>query len=712
MAKARKPKAENSEARDLIKRIHQRYKVMTEADDANRRLAIDDMKFVNEPGHQWDDYMKRERGERPCYEFNKTRITVKRVINDMRANRPAGKVRAQEDGDKDTADIYEGQARNIWNISDGDTVIDGAAEWQVAAGIGAWRIDTQYVSDNSFDQDIVLRAIPNPLCLYADPAAKDHLYRDAQDWIVTERIAKSAYESRWKGSEVVDFESSEFDDEQEWEDEETVRICEYWWKEPYMRELWQLRDGKIIAADSDEAGLIQPEMVAKKRKLAANRIMMCIASGSAILEGPTQWAGQYFPFVLIHGETMFLDGRRRWFGLARFAKDAQRSYNVSRTAVSEAIALAPNFKWWATADQAQGHVEKWTEAHKKNYPFMLYNADPKSPGAPQSMPGPQVPVALIQECQMASDEIKAVTGIFDNSLGQEGNETSGRAIMARQRQGEIATFNYQDNLAKGIRRTWEIVIDLIPHVYDTERQLRVLGVDGAEKYVTVNQVVMGPDGKPVTVNDLSRGRYDVTVTVGPSFATQRQEAAEAYTTLAQRDPNVMMAAGDLVFKALDLPYANEIADRYKALLPPPIQQMLQEGAQSPEVAQAMAQVQQAMQQVDQKAQLVQAAEQELKELQAQAKSDQASAKLAQAQLKGAEEALQFQQKELDMAQRMLESAKQDALTEIQHATEILELRKQLAEMKISKAHDAAQHGLENAAHAQDMKESKSATTAD
>jgi hypothetical protein len=335
-----------------------------------------------------------------------------------------------------------------------------------------------------------------------------------------------------------------------------------------------------------------------------HKIMMCIASGSSILEGPKPWAGKQFPFVIIYGDWLVIDGKTEWSGLTRHAKDAQRSYNFARTAISETIALAPQAKFWATPAQAQGFANSWAESHKKNYPVNLYNADPMAAGPPQRMGGADVPVALIQESQLASEEIKAVTGIFDASLGAQSNETSGRAIVARQSQGEAATFNYADNLSKGIRRTYEILIDLIPVIYDTERSVRILGVDGAEKYEKVNQVVVDPATlQQVVVNDLARGKYDVTVTVGPSFSTQRQEAAETYTNLMQAMPNVAPLFADLAVKSMDLPYANEVADRLKAALPPGILPKDGEKPLPPEVMQAM-------QQVEQQSQLVQQAAQE------------------------------------------------------------------------------------------------------
>ena len=495
------------EARELLTTIRERFRIMYEADEDNRKAAIEDMKFTNVPGSQWDDNMKQERGQRPCYEFNKIRPTCKRVINDMRANRPHAKIRATEGGDKEVAEINEGLVRNIWNISDAETITDYAAEYQVAGGMGCWRVDTQYSDDTAFNQDIYVRPILNPFCLFSDPSCKDLLKRDAEDWCLTERISKTAFEAKYPGAEHSNFEESmQFDDDDDWDNDESVRVAEYWYKKPHKKEIWlmhfpgvdeqgqEIVEEKTVDSESDEAVAILQDpdaqkLIVRKREVMTEKIFSCVASGSKIIEGPTEWAGRHFPFVMIYGEWVVIDGKQYWWGLPRFAKDAQRSYNVSRTSIAETIAQAPKSMFWATPEQAAGLTDQWAVAHKKNMPFQLYNPDPKAPGPPQRMGGPDVPVALIQEAQMASEEIKAVTAIYDASLGGQGNETSGRAIYARQQQGEIATFNYQDNMSKGVQRTYEIIIDLIPEIYDTERELRILGNDGAEDYVRVNQIV-------------------------------------------------------------------------------------------------------------------------------------------------------------------------------------------------------------------------------
>jgi hypothetical protein len=620
------------DSKDMLKTIRARFKLMVEADSENRRAALEDIRFVNIPGAQWDANMKKLRGNRPCYEFNKVRVRCKRIVNDIRDNRPSGKCRPVEGGDKKIAEIYEGLIRNILNASHADNATDYAAEYQVEGGMGAWRVNTKYADDSAFNQDIVIEAIENPFCLYCDPTAKDVVKRDAEDWILTERISKTLYEQRYGKVEKVDFEGdTEFDSsEEDWTDEETVRIAEYWYKVPHTKELWLMADGKVVDSETDEAAAIKKDpsqaQIKGKRTVKTHKIKMCIASGSKIIEGPTDWAGRHFPFVMVYGEWKIIDGKLYWWGLPRFARDAQQDYNIATTAISETIAQAPQGKWWATKDQAKGNTDQWAEAHQQNFPWLLYNADPKASGPPIRIGGADVPVALIQQQQIADNNIKDVMGLPDASMGQAGDEKSGRAIYARQQQGEIATFNYKDNLAKAMEFTWEILIDLIPHIYDTDRELRILGTDGAEDYKRVNQMVYDSETqKTIRVNDLAMGKYDVTITTGPSFSTLRQEAAEVYGNMAQQYPELMGFAGDLIMKSLDYPYSEEIAERIRAMLPPQIQQVIDKDKElPPEVEQAMQRVNQAMQQVEQHGQLVQAAAQELeqeKSLNAKDKAD-------------------------------------------------------------------------------------------
>jgi hypothetical protein len=586
--------------------MRDKYQRCSQADEWNREKAIDDMKFVYSPGHQWDATILAQRGtNRPSYTFNKLRVTIKRVVNDMRANRPSGKVLGNEDGDKDRAEIYEGLIRNIWNSSDGDSVIDSAAEYQVGGGMGAWRVETELPEDEVDNQVAKIAGFKNQFCLYADPHCQDPMKRDATYWFVTSLMSDEAFKTKYPDSDPISYDDVAFDNHDQWVTEDSVRVCEYWYKKPVERLIHKLSDGRIIdQADykPEVFALIQPHIV-KTRKAAGFEIWMCIVSGVEVLAPPVKWAGRQFPFVIVYGESVVIDGKTEWYGLTRWSKDAQKAYNYERTSMIESIALAPQAKYWATPAQAANLQVSWAEAHKQNLPVMFYNPDSKAPGPPPRVGGADIPAAMIQAVGFSSDDIKATSGIFDSSLGKQSNEISGIAIKSRAQQGEIATFNYQDNLTKGVQRTWEILIDLIPKIYDAERTVRVLGQDGAEKFARINAqqpgIVDPITGEPVLINDLTAGRYDVTVTSGPSFATQRQEAAETYTKLAQTNPEMFPLIGDLIFKSTDLPYAEQIAERMKKMLPPQLQD--QPGADGkplpPEAMQAVQQAQEAMQQV-------------------------------------------------------------------------------------------------------------------
>lgn len=627
---------ERSPAKDLLLEVHDNYKKCVDFERDNRENYREDMKFVHVAGEQWDETTKRKRGKhRPMYEFNHTRVTVKNVINTMRSARPSAKIRGAEEGDKATAEAFEGLAKNIWNSSDGDSVTDYAAEHQCGGGFGVWRIDTKYATEESFDQDIMLSAGHNPLCFYADYACQDPLKRDARFWFVHSRISKEDYARRWPNKAVIQFEPDEQLELDELDDEDRVWICEYWKKEPVTRNICLLSDGSVIdkEAEAKDGSNALPEgvTVVKERRVSGHKIVQYLCSGDAILEGPNDWAGREFPFVIVYGDYAVVDGKPIWCGVARYMKDAQRAHNWAMTSVFETIATAPKDKTWATAKQADGLASQWADSDEKNLPFNLYNPDPAAPGPPARIGGPQVPAALIQAAQMSTDEMKASSGIYDASLGARSNEQSGRAINARAAQGQIATFNFQDNMLKAVQRTYEILIDLIPKVYDTQRTFRILGADGSESYVAVNKF------DPLTgekINDLSKGKYDIVITSGPSFATQRMEAAETYMGMMQSNPVLAQIAGDLIIKSTDLPLSDQIAERIRATLPPPIQALLnKDKAVSPESQAMMMQAEQAMQMVQEQGQLVEQAAQEAQQEKAGADKAKADVQVASANLK-------------------------------------------------------------------------------
>lgn len=617
----------------LLIRVRECKKKAFEADQDNRQKAMENIKFARVPDSQWDSTTKSERGkDRLMLEFNKTKVQCKRVINEMRANRPQEKVRGYEDNDKSTAEIFEGLIRNIWDVSDGDSIADYQSEYQVYGGYGVWEIVTQYSSDTAFDQDILVKNIPNPFCVWSDPSALDMMKQDADWWLKTEKIKKASYKSRWPKAEVVKFddEDSGFDDDADWEEDGEdglVRICEYWYKEPAVKQLALLVDGSTVDLEKNP---VDKALIKNTRAVKCHKIKTLICSGDAILEGPNEWAGTKFPFVPVYGDYLVIDGKILWSGMVVDLKDAQRAYNSHRTNIVEIIESAAKPTDWATVTQADGHLKMWAEAHKKNFPIKLYNSDPNAPGPPVRVGGAEVPAANMQAMQIASEEMNSLAGFVFDPSGADARNISGKALNTRERQGQIATFNYPDNMGKARKLTGDILIDLIPKIYDTERSIRILGEDGAEKFMKINS--QDADGNPM--NDLSKGKFDLTVTIGPSYATQRQEAAEVFTEISRAAPGVWGVAGDLIIKNMDVPGAEQLSKRFELMLPPPIQKQLQEGKElPPEVQQAMMQVEQGMAALQQQSQLVQAAAGEVEAEKANATKQKSEVEIAIANLK-------------------------------------------------------------------------------
>lgn len=636
-------KQEDSPDKKLLLEMRERYTKCVDGDRPNREGYRKNMRFTLKPGEQWDETTKRERGkDRPMYEFNELRIKCKAVVNQIRSNRPAAKISPAEDGDVELAEAMKGFIDQIQNASDADSVMDYATEHQVIGGMGAERYVTRYCEDSVDRQEILIEPVKNPMCLYADYACQKQDKSDARFWIYASKIAKDVYKQRYPKAEEVTFEIEDgFDDGC---DEDHVWIAEYWIKKPVTRTLLLLSNGKTVDASTVQA--LPPDVtVVKTREAKGHQIVQYICSGNAVLtdeDGVKEhlWAGKEFPFNVAYGEYQVIDGKEVWYGLPEHGKDAQRAHNWAATSVYEAIASTPQGTTWVTADQAKGLMTEWAESQRKNIRIKRFNVDPKQPGPPVETPPASIPTALVAAMQMSSDSLKAVLGMPDATLGEKGAENSGIAIRRRQEAGAVANYNFGDNMTKFARRRTEILIDLVPKVFDTMREIRVLGKDGAEKWIKVNML------DPVTgevINDLSAAKFDLVVTQGPNFATQRQEAAETYMGLQQSNPLLAQAASDLIFKALDLPYAQEISERMKAVLPAPIQAMLnKDKPQDPMVVAAMQQVEEQAAMLEEQAQLVE-------EEQAKAVSETAGADKAKADVAIASANLKVQEAQLNQS---------------------------------------------------------------
>jgi hypothetical protein len=323
-------------------------------------------------------------------------------------------------------------------------------------------------------------------------------------------------------------------------------------------------------ADATAAGA----RIEKRDSYYVERFVM---NSRTILEGPERWPGMHIPIVPFIGEEVRVGRRVIRRGIVRQLKDVQRLYNWSISTGAEAIALQPKSPYKGTRVNFEKTIDQWETANIRNWPFLEYEPDPANGGRPPEREPPPVASSGIAELQQtATADMSSVTGIYPAQLGAAGPETSGKAIVARQREGDTGTFHYVEAFARALERVGQIVVDLIPHVYDTERTLRNVGDDGKPCKVCINKQVIDPNGDGIAtmlLNDVTVGAYQVSIEMGPSYSTKREEAREGIAVLMQSlGQQVAPLFADIFVRMQDLPLADQLADRLKFLLPPQIQQ--------------------------------------------------------------------------------------------------------------------------------------------
>lgn len=553
----------------FLKEARERFQQGVDADRENRDAALDDLKFLSGEG-QWDPRVKEARLKKgqPCLTINTLPQHVGQVYGDTRANRPSIKVRPAEDGDKQIAEIRQGLIRFIENQSNATHVYSLAGEDQVACGIGHFRVALEYADDETFNQDMRVQQIPNPLNVVWDPLSVEPTGKDARFCFVVDEMDKETFKRRWPDADSSDLTVDL--KQQGWESRDTYRVTEY----------WVMKETRTTL-----------EMEGRKRDVVKRSACVYLTNGGKLLEDPVEYPISRLPIFKVTGREVRMGDKRYRFGLIRFAKDPIRFKNIYRSAAAEWLAMSPKPKWLLNGATAE-HAAAFRNAHKSDDNVLVWEGSEK----PEMIPPVPPPTALLQQAEFADQDIKDVTGLHDASLGMKSNETSGKAIIARERQGDTATFMYHDNLSLAVKECGRVINELLPVVYDTARTITILGEDETTKAIRVNDP-MAPEG----MLDLGSGKYDIVVETGPSYSTKRVEAAESMMQFLQAVPQAAALIGDLVAQNQDWPGADAIAERLKKALPPNIaepddEDLTPEEMQRRQMEMQAAQMQQQMQQ--------------------------------------------------------------------------------------------------------------------
>ena len=634
---------------DIITEALHRFETAADSWQETYDLALGDVAFIDEPEGQWDETSKNNRKNRPCLTFDKLSASVDRVVGSQFANMPSIKVRAAEEGDESIAEVFQGLIRQI--DQRGLKAFKTAYKFAVKGGWGCFLIDHDYIDDVSLNQDIIIREIKNPFSVLIDPVVQAQPIEEARYGFVFEDIERDEFERMYpkaksEGSQS-DFESTgNFDS---WVSQDYVRVADYYRIVTEETRLVQLSDGRVV--DYSQIELITDELnlngitLGKERRVQMRKLERYKLTALEVLE-EIECVGRYIPIVPVFGKTTNVDGTFFSRGIVQKAKDAQKMYNYARSVAVEVTALTPKQPYLVTPGMIKGHEERWRNMMTSSDPVMFFNFDqgqkPFREAPAQGSP------ALSQDAQLASADIQATTGIFEANLGQQGNETSGVAIRGRQYQGELTNYEYADQLSDAMELAGKICIDLIPKIYDTERQIRILGEDETEEVIAVNKPLQDMQtGEFILTNDLSVGHYDIKMATGPSFSTRKQETAEQLSQIIAQNPDMSQLVGDILFKNLDLVGGDEVISRLRSA-------GVKAGIIEPDEQEALALQQQMQQQQQIEAQ---AAQLELSMKQAEVMNEQSETRERESKAFLNSVKAQLQQLELAKAQQDLEAEK-------------------------------------------------------
>ncbi len=594
----KKQAAPAAEPDKIVQQAQKRFERCEEVENEFWKRFVEDVRFANgdsDNGWQWEDSASQSRKKKgkPCLTINKVRQHCLQIINDAKQNKPSVKT-LPVDGTADIqiAKILDGCIRHIEYNSHAEIAYDTATEFAVQGGLGYWRIVTEYAHDGSFDQEIFIRRIKNPRTVRLDPDIQSGDGADAKFAFVFEDMSKEEFEAAYPGETAGEIVFPSEGQGNTWLGKDRIRVAEYFAKGSKTDTLiaHPIKGTVLLSKlDEEERKAVDADKSIKRRPVEQPTITWYKIAGNKVID-EREWPGRYIPIVRVIGEEIDIDGKIERKGHVRPLKDPQRMYNFMSSAQTEFIALQTKTPFVAAAEAIEGYENLWANANHENAAYLPYNSRDENGNEiprPQREQPPVGAQAYLTAMQTAQQELMMASGQYQENFGQQSNADAGVAIQARQRQGDKATYHFIDNLARAIRFTGRILVDLIPKVYDTARVLRIVGEDGNEQFAKIDPkqqhpVVDGTTGQPFQADpnaqpslqqaaqliyNPSIGRYDVTVEVGPSFETRRQEAFNALSEIIGKNEDLMNKAGDLLFKAADFPMAQDVAERLRRAIP-------------------------------------------------------------------------------------------------------------------------------------------------
>lgn len=607
--------AEAEKKDSVVEIAKERYQRARDAFKDSRDLSIQDTRFAmgdSDNGWQWPEGIRQSRiaDQKVVLTVNLTAQHCNQIINNMRQNRPQCRVLPVDNkADKKTAEILGGLIRNIQTSSNADDAHDVAAEHCIYGGEGYWRVITEYESETSFNQCIKIKVINNPLMVYIDPDARELDKSDAEWGFVFEDISKTQCERDHPDIEPASWIE---DIKGGWVGTDNVRRAEYFYCE-YTADTALLMQDESTHLKSDfskeeYATLKGQGIIVDERPTQKRRWKWCkLVGGHEEPLDTKDWAGSYLPIISVIGKEVNVDGDIVRKGIVRDLKDPARMVNFSYSESIQTVALQNKIPYIAPAEAIEGYENEWQSANTTNASYLPYNSRDDAGNLiekPERQQPAVMPAAQVQMLQLSTEQMRAASGQQNANFGIKSEASSGVGIQRLKAQGEIATFHFPDNQVRGLRYEARVLIDLIPKIYDTKRVIRILGLDGRDEKVVLDPDMDQSYDEDYSEEDIQKlfnpglGNYDVVIDTGPSYQTQRQEAATLMGDIAKQDPEFMKVAGDLFFRAVDVPMSDQIAKRYEKMLPPQLQEKKGQKPLPPEVQQQMQQDKEMIQHLD------------------------------------------------------------------------------------------------------------------
>ena len=616
----------------------------SDVEGENRTNGLNDLDFLT--GNHWDaiDKVNRERARRPVMTINKLPTFLHQVTNNQRQNSPSIKVSPVDDkADIKTAEIIQGLIRHIEYSSNADAAYDTAVNSAAAIGFGFFRLITDYVSEDSFDQEIRFKRIRNPFTVYIDPMSQEADSSDMKKAMISSKVSRESFKRDYPDSKIASngFSFGVGDGvSSDWITDQEVRIAEFYRIEETTATVVELSNGETGYQD-DLKSMPKGIKIKRKRQSTRCKTMLYKLTAFDVLER-TEVKCKWIPIFPVYGDEIDMDGKIIRAGIVRNAKDPSKMYNYWMTSATEEVAMRSKTPYIGAEGQFEGHEDEWDSANVRNAMRLEYkptSLDGQLAPAPQRQPMTDIPTGILTMAMHANDNIKATTGLFDSSLGALGNARSGTQERSQQRQGDIANFHFSDNLNRLVLHAGRCAIDMLPHYYDAARVVRIMGEDDSIKPAAINQPIplhqqqVDPNTGAIktVLNDLTVGEFDVTVSAGPSYSTRRQEGVDAMIELGKGWPKLMDVAGDKVVRSMDWVGASEIADRIAKTLPPGLQD-----SPDDEQQQGMVHTPRGDIPVDQAAQMLEEMDQQVQQMGQQLKEAQSGITKAQIDAKSRE----------------------------------------------------------------------------